>query len=912
MVRLGPLVVVLLGATCANLIYVRPIEDRLPPVRERRLPSGFRLLTEVDDDPLAPLVSVVAVVQGGRSQDPPGKEGLAHLVEHLAFRAPDAAGVSRRARLQKLGVEANAFVDSDFTVYQATMTRRTLEGFLPLAAEQLTEPVAAVDESNFLAERAVVMSEMRRIAHGDASAPGLRALLPLLFPERNAATSEETASRLESLTLNDARIFAHDRYRPTNLTVFVAGGLSLSEANVAARLQAAMVAHSVPTNAEMPPSSPDAKRTPVLADRSHVKAPVATPEVWIGWRLPSGYRDGAALRMVAAQLVRAQLSADTFLDGARGIGSVGSLWEPGASGDVLVVHAPVEKREDLGTSADSMLRRIQTIWASDLGEPALVERTASELSLSLSLGYDDVSTRALQVGRWAARANSPGAYLQILREIPRVSGFDLREFVDKYLGPNRAKVIFLEPADLAAVDVARDRPTALPAINADHGSAVEIDATAADVGTIATRRLKNQLLTIAVQRPGTLTASLAIGFKGGTGSTFGAAVPEAAFAARQWKVAVPGVLGPWSQLGRDGFVAQVLTFGDNVSAGAECLQRSSVIRYDSTFLSFGTEWPSERFLRRLPYLREYYRQARVRAEAGLWLGLFGVHPLGQTACPDEVAKVTRSELMAWLASERQAANGVLTVVSSEPAQNTLERIESVFGNSQSRAKPPVPRMPAPPALNDRNARWSKLARGVFHRAGAVQVNLLFGCRLPGRTDRQMAANDLFARLLQTKLFEDLRESRGASYVVATTVDNLGGESGVLRVVADIGEASFAETARRFRIIFDEAADDGFAHEEVELGRGDAIRQTRLGAAKVGGLAANLTRLAMAGFPPEALIGVPKHLAAVTEAELQDLAGICRANAALMLVGPQATIEGACQTVWPEAATQIPAWSCAPN
>jgi zinc protease len=909
--RLGPLVVAVLGATCANLVFVRPIEDRLPPVRAQRLANGLQLLTEVDGDPLAPLVSVVAVVEGGSSQDPPGKEGLAHLVEHLAYRAPDAGGVSRRVRLQRLGVEANAFVDADSTVYHATMTRRTLESFLPLAIEQLTEPLANLDESNFVAEKAVVISEMRRIAHGDVSPPGLRALLPLLFPERNAATSEAVAARLESLTLNDARSFAQSRYRPSRMTVFVAGGLSLSHATVAARLQAAMVTRPFSADAELP-SFPDARRAPVLASRSHVKAPVATPEVWIGWRLPSGYRKGAALRMVTAQLIRAQLSSDSFRDESREIGGVGTQWEPGSAADVLVVRASVEKSTDLGTAAAAMMNRIQTIWASDLADPALVGRTASDLSLSLSLGYDDVSTRAVQVARWATRANSPGAYTEILRGIPRVSAFDLKEFVDKYLVPERAKVIFVDPADLAPTDVARDRTAALPAMEASRGSADEIDATAADIGTIATRRLENQLMTIAVQRPGTLTAALALGFGGGTGSTFGRAAPEAAFAAGQWKVAVPGVLGPWSQLDRNGFVSQVLTYGDNVSPGAECLQRSSIIRYGSTFYSFGMEWPSERFIRRLPYLRQYERQPRARAEAGLWLGLFGAHPLGQTACPDEVAKVTRSEVMAWLASERQPANGVLTVVSSEPTAKTLDRIESVFGGWHADGKSPVPRAPAPPALNDRNSRWSKLARGVFDRPGAVQVNLLFGCRLPGGTERQMAATELFAHLLQTRLFDGLREKRGASYSVATTVVSLGREARVLRVAADIGEASFAEVARQFRTIFDDAADDGFAHEEVEFERVNVIRQSRLGAAKVGGLATNLTQLSLAGFPPEVLSRAPLHLAVVTAAELQDLAGSCRANAAVMFVGAQASIEGVCRTVWPEAATHVPARSCGPD
>src|SRR4051794_16829712 len=54
-------------------------------LRDFKLKSGLRII--VEEERAAPIAGVVSVVGVGSANDPPGKEGLAHLVEHLTFRA---------------------------------------------------------------------------------------------------------------------------------------------------------------------------------------------------------------------------------------------------------------------------------------------------------------------------------------------------------------------------------------------------------------------------------------------------------------------------------------------------------------------------------------------------------------------------------------------------------------------------------------------------------------------------------------------------------------------------------------------------------------------------------------------------------------------------------------------------------
>src|SRR5438270_827447 len=66
---------------------VGPRRTEYAGLRSRVLPSG--LLVLLDQDPYAASAGVVSVVTGGAGTEPDGAQGIAHLVEHLTFRAID-------------------------------------------------------------------------------------------------------------------------------------------------------------------------------------------------------------------------------------------------------------------------------------------------------------------------------------------------------------------------------------------------------------------------------------------------------------------------------------------------------------------------------------------------------------------------------------------------------------------------------------------------------------------------------------------------------------------------------------------------------------------------------------------------------------------------------------------------------
>src|ERR1700733_4284636 len=109
----------LAGGCAPPPVHVQPkleMSDVHFQMNDLRFPSGLRVLLE--EDHRSPSVSIVTLVGTGAADDPPGKAGLAHFVEHLAFRTKPDGTTTSRAALARAGAGAlNAMTQHDSTIY---------------------------------------------------------------------------------------------------------------------------------------------------------------------------------------------------------------------------------------------------------------------------------------------------------------------------------------------------------------------------------------------------------------------------------------------------------------------------------------------------------------------------------------------------------------------------------------------------------------------------------------------------------------------------------------------------------------------------------------------------------------------------------------------------------------------------
>jgi secreted Zn-dependent insulinase-like peptidase len=186
------------------------------------LPNGVQAV--LVPEAALPTVALVSSVHVGFRNDPPGREGLAHYVEHLTFRgAPPFTPVfDLYEEFGAIGV--NATTSADTTNYFALVPAAQLERAIWIEARRLAIGVNTISEDEALAERRVLLRE-HELRSGYAPAHALleatyAALYPAEHPYHSSFDSEDSIGQL---TLGDARWFVARHYRTDQTRLVLVG-----------------------------------------------------------------------------------------------------------------------------------------------------------------------------------------------------------------------------------------------------------------------------------------------------------------------------------------------------------------------------------------------------------------------------------------------------------------------------------------------------------------------------------------------------------------------------------------------------------------------------------------------------------------------------------------------------------------
>lgn len=127
------------------------------PMRVTTLPSGLRVASEVM--PHVETATLGAWVDAGTRHEPAAVNGVAHLLEHMAFkgtRRRDARAIAEE--IEAVGGSLNAYTSREQTAYYA----RILAGDVALAADIIADILqdSVFDEAELAKERNVVLQEI--------------------------------------------------------------------------------------------------------------------------------------------------------------------------------------------------------------------------------------------------------------------------------------------------------------------------------------------------------------------------------------------------------------------------------------------------------------------------------------------------------------------------------------------------------------------------------------------------------------------------------------------------------------------------------------------------------------------------------------------------------------------------------
>src|SRR5687768_16008825 len=149
-------VAALVTATLASCNPATPKFAFTHAERRGRLDSnGLRFV--LMPDPTTQLVEVDVRYEVGSREDPPGKAGLAHLVEHLMFQQkPDGPNTKPLFHfLLQASVFVNAYTNWDTTHYMTNARAEQLDSLIKIEAMRMHYLCETITEEEFLRERDV-------------------------------------------------------------------------------------------------------------------------------------------------------------------------------------------------------------------------------------------------------------------------------------------------------------------------------------------------------------------------------------------------------------------------------------------------------------------------------------------------------------------------------------------------------------------------------------------------------------------------------------------------------------------------------------------------------------------------------------------------------------------------------------
>lgn len=220
-----------------------------------RLDNGMQVV--VIPDHRAPVVVHMVWYKVGAADEPLGKSGIAHFLEHLMFKGTDKIPPGEFSKIIAAnGGRDNAFTSYDYTAYYQVIARDKLDLVMEMEADRMVN--LKLDEANVATEREVVLAERRQRTDADPSAlfgEQVNAAMYLQHPYGRPVIGWE--EEIRALTLDDAVSFYRRYYAPNNAILIVAGDVTADELRpLAEKYYGAIPANPALDAQPLPPEPP--------------------------------------------------------------------------------------------------------------------------------------------------------------------------------------------------------------------------------------------------------------------------------------------------------------------------------------------------------------------------------------------------------------------------------------------------------------------------------------------------------------------------------------------------------------------------------------------------------------------------------------------------------------------------------
>lgn len=421
-----------------------------------KLDNGLEIV--VVPDHRAPVVTHMVWYRVGGADEPPGKSGIAHFLEHLMFKGTDKVPAGEFSKIvARLGGQDNAFTSQDITAYFQRVAKEKLGQVMSMEADRMAN--LKLDEKEVLTERKVIREERRSRVDNDPSALLQEQMMAALYtahPYHTPVIGWDTEMR--NLSREDALRYYKKFYAPNNAILVVTGDVDPEEVVALAK----ETYGKIPANPEvggprLRPAEPEplAERRVILRDGRVGKATFERYYLAPSFHTATG-REAEALQLLARIIGSSNTSRiyNTLVRDEKKASSA-SAYYSGLALDTgrfgfYAVAAGDAKLEDIEASIDRVIGDVirkgvteEELERAKTTEIAnLVYSSDSQQSLAHTYGWN------LAIGRTVEDVEARPERLKA------VSAKDVQEVAAKYLDPKRSVTGYLIPlpSQLAKVE----------------------------------------------------------------------------------------------------------------------------------------------------------------------------------------------------------------------------------------------------------------------------------------------------------------------------------------------------------------------------------------------------------------------------------------------------------------------------
>lgn len=268
-----------LGLSASNQVLSAELKSHDNGVQSTTLDNGLQVV--IIPDRRAPVVTHMVWYRVGSADEPIGKSGIAHFLEHMLFKATENYPSGEfSSKVAEIGGVENAFTSYDYTAYFQKIAPSALDNMMRYEADRMRNLI--VNDAQTASERAVVIEERNSRVENNPGALMREELYATLYqnhPYRIPVIGWK--HEVEALQVADIKSFYQAFYAPNNAVLIVAGDVDAQEVLAMAQKHYGPVAPSDEIKDRKRVSEPEqnTQRTITMRDE-RVRQP-SMQQVWL-------------------------------------------------------------------------------------------------------------------------------------------------------------------------------------------------------------------------------------------------------------------------------------------------------------------------------------------------------------------------------------------------------------------------------------------------------------------------------------------------------------------------------------------------------------------------------------------------------------------------------------------------------